>query len=246
MAKSLNNSRYLRIDSQSFWRIAIDYTEREKKKIVSYFPKEKQKAALKETTDYVSTLISCLGSDIAPKSIKRKESVKRLQALHDHLQSLENELQIFLEQGLHPITLKFIKNFYNLIHPEYSQISLKTVSDLILRLKLACKETMKNPGKPGRKDQGYHEAVENLAAVWKNYTNKEPTLHNKRYEVNKYGDGQKPGGPFLDYLNISIKSAIRYANKNYNKKIPLNVSFANIARDVIRCRKKSMAEISSK
>ena len=99
---------------------------------------------------------------------------------------------------------------------------------------------MKNPGKPGWKDQDYHEAVESLAAAWKNYTNKEPTLHNKNYEVDEYQNSQKTCGPFLDYLNISIKSAIRYANKNRKKKISSSVSLANIARDVIRNRKESI------
>ncbi|MDD5546407.1 MAG: hypothetical protein PHO67_04520 [Candidatus Omnitrophica bacterium] len=236
----------MRIDTRPFWRTVIVYTEKEKKEIQAYFPKEKQKVALKETAEHVSTLVRWLSPDITLKNIKRKESVQQLQALHDHLQSLENTLQAYLQQGSHQNTIKLKQQFYSFIHPEYPQITLQTLNDLILYLKLACKEVMKNPGKPGWKDQSYHEAVENLAAVWKNHTNKEPKLQNKCYKVDEYQNSQKTCGPFLDYLNISIKSAICHANKQRRKKISLNVSLANVARDVIRCRKKSMAEISSK
>ena len=45
MKKSPNNSIYLRPTHQVFWRTLINYTEKEREKIVSYFPKEKQEAA---------------------------------------------------------------------------------------------------------------------------------------------------------------------------------------------------------
>lgn len=250
MKKSSSNSRYLGITHTIFWRIPIAYTERGKEKIISYFPKKKQEAALKETTNHISKLVSCLGSEITPKNIKREENAQRIKVLRDCIQSLENQLQLFLQQAWHPNTIELKNKFYRLIHPEYPQITLQTLGDLILYLKLACNEFIRNPGRPGRKNPDYYEAVENLASIWKRYLNKEPTLHNKTTDINiKTGKKikQRPCGPFLEYLNISIKSAIRYANKNRKNKISLeSVSLANIARDVIRSRKESMAKIPSK
>jgi hypothetical protein len=246
VANLSNNSRYSRITHRTFWRIPVGYIERERKKIVSFFPIGKQDVALEETKKHISTLVSWLFSETAPKKIKRNESIRRIQALQDDLQSLENHLGFFLQQGSHQNTIELKNKFYSCIRPEYPRITLQSLSDLILYLRLACKGMIRNPGRPGRKDQAYYEAVENLAFVWKKYAKKEPTLHNKSYKIDEYAISQRPSGPFLGYLDIAIKSAIRHTNMKRKKKISLDVSLPNIARDVIRLRKKSMAKISSK
>jgi hypothetical protein len=247
-------SRYENIETSGFFRVPVNYTKKEKSKIINYFSENNQELAFKEISHHISTLISCLNpSGLSPTNIKRKESVAEVKELQLQLQSLENLIQEWLNRPFHQNTIKLKKAFSKYCYKtSFEGSSLRALTDLILYAKLACMEISKTPSKSGKKDPHYHEAIANLASVWSKYIGK-PT---RRYDP----DLAKTYGPFLDYINWAIKPPIKRFNKDIKKintvlrkrkdfnikmlrkEIPPCPSFPNIARAYI----KRMAKISSK
>lgn len=242
-------SRYIRQSETIFWRTHVDYTEKDKKKIAAYFPKENRKSALEETTHHVSTLISCLLLKTTPRNIKRRESAQQIKELHACLMTLEKQLRPFLQQSWHQNTIKLKRAFYKLIHPEYSRITLQAVSEIISYLKLAAEQIRKNPGTRGVKNPFHHEAISNLASIWEKYSGKNLGRSTKFYELPGGKTSQKDCGKFLEYVSVSINSAsyiMYFKKKKHKTKISSDRSLPNIVRDVLKYRKKHMAETSKK
>ncbi len=238
---SSKNKRYVHLGSFGFFRIPVEYTIREKSVIASYFPKNNQNNALEDTSHHVSTLVSCLNSDIAPKNIKTKENIEALKEFYDRLQSLESILQELLNNPLHQRTIKIRAAFNRFVCAQYPEGSLRTLSDFLLYARLACNEVMRMPFKAGRKDPYHWEAIWNLAEVWKKYTDIEPT---RKYDFYKQTRPNEEGR-FIKYLLSSIEPAVtRYVKKKDNTRKD-HVSISRIARDVI-AQRASMAKNSSK
>ncbi|MDD5476873.1 MAG: hypothetical protein PHG87_01475 [Candidatus Omnitrophica bacterium] len=178
-----------------------------------------------------------------PLTLKRTESISRFKRLYESIQSLEKELEFFLQQSSHPDTIQLKKEFLwfpyssfpeyakSLGSQPYTNITLQAVDDSIYRLKIICGKLIDDPGKPGIGHPAIFKTVYGLADVWKKYTGKEPTLIN-------YPDYSKgpTHGPFLDYLKESIESVIP---------LEKHISLRNIAKEVISHRKR-MAKTSPK
>lgn len=241
--KSPNKPTYLPFEELIFWRIPVDYTEKDKKEIISYlsknmkrgvaFSKKKREAALREIASHASTLFSWLVSKITPYNAKRTERNEQLIKLNNCLLSLEKQLDICLQQAGHPNAIQLKKRFHEL-YPKirladfqemicslmaicgeikssrdlvFDETKLKTKSkailDLIKRSKEGCslnfkeikrlnkflikKEYFATPmiqRKPyGSRNPAYFNFVSNLAATWKKYTGKKPTLQSKTHKL---------------------------------------------------------------
>ncbi len=248
------SSTYLQSPNFPYFRIHFDYTEDEQRKILSFFPKANGKIAIAEIKEQVVELISCLKFG-KPRSIKRAEEDKKFLKLRKCLYSLDNVLDKFNND---PARIKFIG-----IYSRLTQLNFNNLIGGIRSAKLACDFILKSPGKPSVKDPDVYWTVGKLADIWKNYTGKEPTLHNIVYSPQESSSlqSQKPGGPFLNFLSAAIKLPIARLNKEtqiynkelkkrkdlkkniYRKEVFLPASLPNIAKAIIRMRKNFMAKI---
>ncbi len=242
----MKRSRYLHPEDSTCFRLPLSYTIGQEKKIASFFPKQYQKAVVKDTTQYCFTLISRLVSKTTPKNITRKKSIEQIEELQERLLSLEVSLQEILQDSTHQNGIKLKRVLREFSRKGYAGASLKEFLSSVTRVRQACVE-VKESFKSGHENPHYFAAINNLVNIWLRYWGKMPGLTN-----DPYADCQKPRGAFLKYVQTAIGDAIEQTNLYFDKpgcfkrKIREIPSLSNIVRQVIRSQKSFMAKNSSK
>ncbi len=251
MRKKEAGPTYLQPRHQSFWRIPVNYTDKEKQKIGEYFPPKDRDAALKEISDTVSTLLSLLNSSNA---IKRAESLRAVEALKRKISPVRACLQVFFAASKHPHTIQLKKSFREYQKELYESIRVHKKRDakecrfeigslqkhvpfedfcyLVEYIERSCDELLTNPGRPAMMNQAAFNAVSELAKMWERRNGKRPTISNYY--------GLKGRSDFVDFMEIAINGFIdRYNLEGIKKQKEVLSLYTDKQKKAIRSSKEA-------